>query len=375
MLTILFSTFNGMQTLPRTLERLQAIERPEDLRIVAVDNRSDDGSYELLQQACEYLPITLFECREPGKNKALNFALDRIVGTLSDDDLVVVTDDDILPNDDWLLQLSSAAAANPKASVFGGAIRPVWPANVPKWLPDLEGFFAVLFATTSTRTGVCTSRDIYGPNMAVRGKLFKQGIRFNPSIGPDGSQHFGMGSESELLRRLERDGHEMHFCEAAAVGHQIKPSLLRWSAVLSRAYRYGRGLGMLDGQEQGSIKSAGQSIKRAAIAELKALATALPGLTNRRTRVLFRRQIERGRIASLLAPSLNLSAVMRKVARTTSVPVPAPVATASRSRISTPISMVGAIPSAAPSPAPSPALPVASQTGARSREVAEIVER
>ncbi len=280
---------------------------------IAVDNRSDDGSLALLQQASADLPITIFACSEPGKNKSLNFALDRIASSLDDNDLVIVTDDDILPDPGWLLQLAGAAAANPQVNVFGGTIRPVWPAIVPKWLPELKDAFVVLFATTSAPTGICTSHDIFGPNMAVRGKLFKGGLRFNPSIGPDGSKNFGMGSESELLRRIEREGHQFFFCEAAAVGHQIKPSLLRWSSVLARARRYGRGLGLLDGLQSSSLSLALGSLKRSAIIEAKALATLLPGLTNRRIRVLFRREIERGRITSLLAPSLNLSAVMRKV--------------------------------------------------------------
>ena len=326
MLTILFSTYNGMQTLPKMLEQLQVIERPDSLRIVAVDNRSDDGSLELLRHAAAVLPITIFECKDPGKNKALNFALDRIAGDLSDDDLVIVTDDDILPDTDWLMQLTNAAATRPQVDVFGGTIRPVWPIEVPQWIPQLKDAFAVLFATTSANTGLCSSHDIYGPNMAVRGKLFKDGLRFNPSIGPDGSKNFGMGSESELLRRLERDGHQLFFCEAAAVGHQIKPSLLRWSSVLARARRYGRGLGLLDAQARNSATTALRSIKRSLVLELKALATLLPGLTERRIRVLFRREVERGRITSLMAPSLDLSVIMRKATRGTNpsltVPIP-----------------------------------------------------
>ena len=324
MLTILFSTFNGMQTLPGMLERLQKIERPDRLRIVAVDNRSNDGSLELLRSAAAELPITVFECKDPGKNKSLNFALDRIAATLDDDDLVIITDDDVLPDSDWLMQMTSAAAANPHANVFGGTIRPVWPAVVPNWLPQLRDSFVVLFATTSAKTGACTSHDIFGPNMAVRGKLFKNGLRFNPSIGPDGSKNFGMGSESELLRRLEREGQQLFFCEAAAVGHQIKPSLLRWGSVLARARRYGRGLGLLDGQARNPAGSALSLIKQSAIIELKALATLLPGLSDRRIGVLFRREVERGRITSLLQPSLNLSVVMRRAIRDTPATEPIP---------------------------------------------------
>ncbi len=328
MLTILFSTFNGMQTLPGMLERLRNIERPDHFRIVAVDNRSNDGSLELLRSAAAELPITVFECKDPGKNKSLNFALDRIAATLDDDDLVIVTDDDVLPDSDWLMQMTSAAAANPHANVFGGTIRPVWPDVVPKWLPQLRDSFVVLFATTSAKTGACTSHDIFGPNMAVRGKLFKNGLRFNPSIGPDGSKTFGMGSESELLRRLEREGQQLFFCEAAAVGHQIKPALLRWGSILSRARRYGRGLGLLDGQSGSPAASVLSLIKRSAIIELKALATWLPGLSDRRIRVMFRREVERGRISTLLAPSLNLSIVMRRTIRDTPANRPIPTVSA-----------------------------------------------
>ena len=305
MLTILFATFNGMQTLPRMMERLKSIQHPEGLRIVAVDNRSTDGSGDYLRSMQAVLPLTILHCPQPGKNRSLNFALDQIAAGLNDRELVVITDDDILPEDEWLLQLSRSALAHPEANAFGGIIQPVWPDQVPAWLPRLKYAYPVLFATTSARHGPCTSRDIYGPNMAIRARLFKRRLRFNAAIGPDGSKTFGMGSESELLRRIERMGHKMFFCEHAIVGHQIKPSLLRWSAVLSRARRYGVGLGMMDRQERPTLTECADSIAQLFVLESKALASLFPGLTQRRAGVLFRRQVQLGRLSAMFAAPLD----------------------------------------------------------------------
>lgn len=305
MLTLIFSTYNGAQTLPVMLAALRRIERPEGLRIVAIDNRSSDGTLALLRQASRDLPITILQCSEPGKNRSLNFAIDAIADQLNDKELVVVTDDDIVPDAQWLLELSRAAASNPQASVFGGVISPVWPQESPDWLPSLKNAYPVLFAATEARHGPCSSRDIYGPNMAVRARLFKKGVRFDPNIGPDGTSQFGMGSESELLRRLERAGHRLFFSEYAVVGHQIKPSLLNWRSVMSRARRYGRGLGMLDGPETNPLFYTLRTLIRLVELELKALATYVPAFANRRANVQFRREVERGRLTGLRWPSIQ----------------------------------------------------------------------
>lgn len=301
-LTILFATYNGMQTLPKMIDRLRQIDLPPALHIVAVDNRSNDGTLEYLRSACAYLPMTVFECREPGKNRALNYGIDRIVDTIAGPDLIVITDDDILPQADWLTRLSEAAAHHDRIDVFGGTIRAAWPEHVPGWIHHLKEEYPVLFATTSATEGRCTSHSIFGPNMAVRARVFKQGTRFNPLIGPDGTGHFGMGSESDLLRRLEQAGHIMHFCEHAVVGHQVKPSLLNWKPVLSRAYRYGVGLDKLDAIKKTGVARGFATLRKVALSEVKAVASLLPRFRHRRSCVLFWRSVNRGRLHSLSAP-------------------------------------------------------------------------
>ena len=102
---LLFSTRDGMATLPCTLAAFERLRLPEGTRIVAVDNASRDCSVDLVRAAAARLPMTALEAPIAGKNRALNAALDRIAPWLHDAELVVVTDDDVVPRPDWLVQL------------------------------------------------------------------------------------------------------------------------------------------------------------------------------------------------------------------------------------------------------------------------------
>jgi glycosyltransferase involved in cell wall biosynthesis len=322
---LLFTTRNGMTTLPRMLERLARLRRPPGLRIVAVDNGSSDGTGALLRDWAGRLSMQVFDFPMPGKNRALNAALDRIGPTLADADLVVVTDDDILPREDWLERLLAAARTQPQADLFGGVIEPDWPHPPEGWLLALEGMFPVLFATTGASHGPCTAFDIYGPNMAVRGRVLAAGARFEPGIGPDGSGRFGMGSESEFLRRLERAGHRAFFCGDAVVGHQVEPQQMTPGSVVSRAYRYGFGRAMMDTQARPRFALLPSALHRVSVGELKALAALSPWWRDRLLRVRFQRQVQRGYMHALLrAPALPTAIAASPLRRRTPFARPVP---------------------------------------------------
>jgi GT2 family glycosyltransferase len=81
---------------------------------------------------------------------------------------------------------------------------------------------------------------VFGPNIVIRSHIFHSGLRFDPGIGPRGTD-YAMGSETELTMRLEGVGHKAWFVPQAVVGHLIRRDQLKTSWVLARAYRYGRG--------------------------------------------------------------------------------------------------------------------------------------
>lgn len=237
MLTVILATRNGARTLPGVLEAYCGLQAPiGGWKFVVVDNRSVDQSRAIIESYLDRLPLTYLFEETPGKNAALNAALAYIAG-----DLVVFTDDDAFPNRDWLVCLRNAADAQPSYDIFGGAVLPRWettPADwILKWVPA-----GPVFALTSPflLDGPTIPLRIFGPNMAVRTKVFEDGFRFDSSIGPRGKD-YAMGSETEFVMRLAQHGHAAWHVHNATVEHFIRNFQMQKSWIFDRAVRLGRG--------------------------------------------------------------------------------------------------------------------------------------
>ena len=75
--------------------------------------------------------------------------------------------------------------------------------------------------------------------MMVRRRVFDQGLRFNPDIGPNGSNYV-MGSESDFLKRARAAGYSEVYIPSSLVYHQIRPEQVTSSWLYGRAFRLGR---------------------------------------------------------------------------------------------------------------------------------------
>lgn len=238
MLTIIFSSHNGEHSLQRMLEAYCNLEIPKDgWKIVAVDNRSTDRTLAILKSYQDRLPLLPLTQPKLGKNSAINMALAHIDG-----DYVVFTDDDVLPATDWLTRLLQVAEQRPDYDIFGGAIIPEWPRLPPQWMVDHIPLGPAFVVTPPTRQeGPLRPSAVWGPNMMIRAKLFKEGIRFDETIGPGLGPDYPMGSETELTERLVNQGHRCWFTPEAQVKHIIRENQMRLSWVLRRAMRSGKG--------------------------------------------------------------------------------------------------------------------------------------
>jgi glycosyltransferase involved in cell wall biosynthesis len=236
MLTVFFATKNREKLLAQVLESFCLLESPASgWKLVVVDNGSSDDTRRVLDSFTRRLPLQVLSESKPGKNSALNTGLQLLEG-----DLAVFSDDDVFPRADWLIQLSDAADAQPDFAMFGGAVEPRWEIPPPHWI-DWIDLGPVFTLTESGRpAGEIHPALVFGPNMAIRSRVFKSGIRFNPSIGPQGSS-YAMGSESELTTRLAGVGEKAFFVPQAVVQHFIRRDQLKTSWVIRRAFRYGRG--------------------------------------------------------------------------------------------------------------------------------------
>ena len=237
MLTVIFSSLNGEATLARMLEACCGLIPPDGgWKLVAVDNGSTDRTAHILRAYRHRLPIEIITVASRGKNRALNEAIGHAEG-----DLIVFTDDDVIPDRQWLRELEACAQAHPAHELISGPILPCWPHAPDAWILDTVplGMVYALTAPGQAEGEVCAG-SVWGPNMAVRKSLFDRGARFNAGIGPDGSNIYMMGSETEFTRRLARAGAKAWFCSTAQVEHIIRAHQLSTRWILERFFRHGR---------------------------------------------------------------------------------------------------------------------------------------
>jgi L-malate glycosyltransferase len=236
MLTVLLATRNRAQILSDVLEAYCHLQSPASgWKLVIADNGSTDQTAQVIASFANRLPLH-FVC-EPklGKNLALNVGLGLVEG-----DLIVFTDDDAFPGPDWLVQLRRAADNQPSYSIFGGVVVPRWEIPPPRWIGWVDQGAAYTITDPSLTEGPIDAHHVFGPNMAIRTSVFSPETRFDPSIGPRGPS-YPMGSETELVLRLHRQGHKAWHVQGAAVEHFIREEQLNEDWLLQRAIRFGRG--------------------------------------------------------------------------------------------------------------------------------------
>lgn len=237
MLTVLLATRNRADILRSVMEEYCHLHPPSSgWKLVVVDNGSTDHTARVIASFASRLPLQSMVEPRLGKNFALNTGLELLEG-----DLAVLTDDDAFPHSDWLIELRKAADDQPAYSMFGGAIVPRWEAPPPSWMQWLDVGPIFTITPPTLKEGELTPVTmVQGPNMAIRAGLFQSGIRFDTSIGPRGPS-YAMGSETELLLRLSRQGHKAWHVQGAVVEHFVRKEQLNKTWILQRAIRYGRG--------------------------------------------------------------------------------------------------------------------------------------
>ena len=238
MLTVLIATRNGAKTLPGVLEAYCRLESPRGgWKMVIVDNGSTDGTGDIIASFSDRLPLTYVFEPAAGKNRALNAGL-----AFVSPDLVALTDDDTFPRPDWLVRIRQAADAQPTYGIFGGAVLPRWETSpaawLLKWVP-LAPSFAV--TNPDLREGPTDGHQVFGPNMAVRAEIFLAGHRFDPSIGPTDARNYPMGSETEFVLRMMRQGVTAWWVPTAVVDHLVRTVQMHPRWIIRRAARAGRG--------------------------------------------------------------------------------------------------------------------------------------
>jgi len=237
-LTVFIATSHRPATLERVLSAYTQLVPPEGgWKVVVIQNGGDDGSVQVARSFSERLPLVFFSEPRKGKNGALNAGLRELDG-----DLAVFSDDDCLPDDDWLVRFRTAADSHPEYAVFGGAITPLWSREPEDWILRCVRLGPMFALTEPTwQEGPCDPARVWGPNMAIRAAPFEKGFRFDEDVGPDGSETYAMGGETELTLRLAiAEQLKCWHCADARVRHIVTPAMMTRGWVLRRSFRLGR---------------------------------------------------------------------------------------------------------------------------------------
>lgn len=243
-ITVIFSTHNNAEMLRNTMEAMAELDCGGlSVEFVVVDNNSSDDTGTVIDSFRDKIPLVqLFEKR-PGKNCALNHALDSVEWG----DILVFTDDDVLPERDWLHQVARSCREHPDYSVFGGKCVLVWPegAEVPPWAGEPSALQSTVFSphdlgndSRQYRPGEYPN----GPNLWIRRAIFDTGLRYDENVGPRPGGKFRMGSEAALMKVLADAGHNFLYYPAASVGHCVPADRINIPYARARLRRSGQGL-------------------------------------------------------------------------------------------------------------------------------------
>lgn len=236
--SILFATCNRDTILKRALDSFTKLNcNGLDWEVIVIDN-AVKASTKSLVESYKSLPIQYLKQATPGKNHALNTGLPKAKG-----ELLVFTDDDIIADTNWIQELVKGSSNWPDFDLFGGKILPDYPSQKPDSRIDFNHAMispAYVISNRDIPEGEIRVGLIWGPNMAVRKRVFDAGFSFNPNIGPNG-KNYVMGSESEFLYRTAEAGYRGAYLPNAVVHHQIRPEQLTLTWLASRAFRQGKG--------------------------------------------------------------------------------------------------------------------------------------
>lgn len=238
MITIIFSTFNGAETIERMLDRFcELTQPPVGFEILMINNGSSDSTVEVAQFFVDKLPLEILHENKRGKNRALNYGIEFARG-----DLLLFTDDDVLPDKDWLIKVWECSEKNKDVDLFGGRILPNW--DVPPssdFLSSIPLTAAYGITPEDLPEGPVDPGAIWGANMFVRKRVFEKGFRFDEHVGP-GPGNYIMGSEVEFNVRVAGHGYATWYCPDVIVRHIILKHETSREWLRKRSYKFGKGV-------------------------------------------------------------------------------------------------------------------------------------
>ena len=245
-LTVLVCTHDRATLLARTLQSLNAAQRPAgwNVDLLVAANNCRDGTHAWLddyhRQAVEHawLPLEWFAEPAAGKSNALNSALPRLKS-----DLVAFVDDDHRVDAGYLGALCTAADRHPEADLFCGRILPDWDGSEPAWVHDTGPYRIYPLPVPRFDQG-SEGRELDadgraipgGGNLFLRTEWAARIGGFATDMGPRGHDLGGAEDLDWVLRGL-RMGARLRYVPEVVQYHYVDAARLTLPYLMEKAYK------------------------------------------------------------------------------------------------------------------------------------------
>jgi glycosyltransferase involved in cell wall biosynthesis len=219
-ISVVLCTRNRAEQLRSTLESATRMRIPDGLawEFVLVDNGSTDHTADVVADFEGRLPIRRVVETTPGLSNARNCGVAAARG-----DLICWTDDDVIIDPNWIAAYAEAFARHPEATVFGGAIEPVFEREPPQWWFSNRSWLGNIYAARDfgaeeIELSSADQRLPFGANFAVRRKEQAETL-YDPELGV-GPMYKRLGEETAVVLAL-LEGRKGYWVPGARVKHII----------------------------------------------------------------------------------------------------------------------------------------------------------
>jgi GT2 family glycosyltransferase len=231
--SVLISTWNNAKRLRITLSAFCRCVIPPATRweLVLVNNSCTDDTDDVAAAFKDRLPIVYVHEPTPGVSNGRNAGLATASGRL-----ILFTDDDVCPNRDWIETLLNAYRAKSHGFFFGGPVASefeVAPSDVSilRFAP-----FSVVGLNYGKNARKLKAREYFiGANWGCPAEVIRQIGGFSPGRGPNPVLgRVRVGSETELMARLRRQGWVPWYVPDAQVTHFVPANKITQEHIVAR---------------------------------------------------------------------------------------------------------------------------------------------
>ncbi|MBX3362132.1 MAG: glycosyltransferase family 2 protein [Phycisphaeraceae bacterium] len=218
-------TYNRGERILRTLRTIAEMDRADGrvTRCVIVDNRSNDGTSEIIDRfiaSGPALPMVRVREEKPGKPEALRRFFEE-----TDEPLLGVIDDDCLCDPAWAREILRVFDAQPRAGIVGGPVSVVWESGPTK-------IARIYKQSLVDRTLGNEQKMLSGPTDFVvgaaqgmrRASVIETGFLSQREMDCLRGERLEAGDDVELCIRARKLGWEVWYTPDAKMGHLIPPS-------------------------------------------------------------------------------------------------------------------------------------------------------